>query len=163
MWLLSDCYLVEEFLLFKCALINSMSSCIIVLPSIRSKQRNKQAKDFAYKVLFYNLIICLSKCCFKNIISNSSSSLQSFVNKCDCLSSMNQKSEQAKICMFCVLQSNNLLEQMLPWNISWSNSSLPESFMNKCNYYLAEINSRCFWMHTEQFYQQRHVIQGSMK
>lgn len=76
---------------------------------------------------------------FQNIISNSSSSLQSFVNKCDCflskqidvfectlsnsttsshhLSSMNQKREQAKICMFCVLQSNNLLEQKLPQNI----------------------------------------------
>jgi hypothetical protein len=78
---------------------------------------------------------------FQNIITNSSSSssLQSFVNKCGCylskqidvfecalsnsttsshrLSSMNQKSKQAKICMFCVLQSNNLLEQMLPQNI----------------------------------------------
>jgi hypothetical protein len=70
---------------------------------------------------------------FQNIISNSSSSLQNFVNKCDCylskqidvfecalsnsttsshrLSSMNQKSKQAKICKFCVLQSNDLLEQ----------------------------------------------------
>jgi hypothetical protein len=80
---------------------------------------------------------------FQNIISNSSSSLQNFVNKCDCylskqidvfecalsnsttsshrLSSMNQKSKQAskqaKICMFCVLQSNDLLEQKLPQNI----------------------------------------------
>ncbi len=76
---------------------------------------------------------------------------------------MNQKRKQAKILhVFCILQSNNLLEQMLPQKIMKQFPISPQSFMNKCNCYLAEMNSCCFWMHTEQFYQQRHVIQGHM-